>query len=407
MTTLSTMESELLEATNTVTLLESVGCLLDEIFSKRVKRLLRVDNSAATAMILGGPGSWRTRHLRVRCSFVREQVQQGLLDVALIEGRYQLADLATKMHPRTRLLDLLHQWGFDGFPEEDVQIQMLNVVMLSCLVLALEHLPRASASSSDTGVEKEPLRASGMDELLLVAGAVAIVAVVLWEAGKFLYRCCVKGARRQSKIHKLRELARLTAELEIERLESKEQSPSGTAVQEAVQEAFFEAMRSGGSEPPRQVPVATSSSSSSNRVAGRERDAVTPRASPLLHPRDSPGTHSVASSQDDDVTNFSDRTRLCKDVLSLMTCESLKVGLRTEGLTVSGLKADQVARLMLRLTPDPSFVVLGRALPTDRQLRFVLWLWRHRHLQGRCQLEWSDVFTKESASRWIHKWKEG
>ena len=249
---------------------------------------------------------------------------------------------------------------------------------------------------------------SGMDELLLVAGAVAVVAVVLWEAGKFLYRCCVKGARRQSKtkIHKLRELARLTAELDIERLESKEQPSSRIAVQEAVQEAFFEAARSGGSEPPRLLPVATSSSSSSNRVAGRERDAVTPRASPPLHPRDSPGTHSVASSQDDDVTNFSDRTRLCKDVLSLMTCESLKVGLRTEGLTVSGLKADQVARLMLRLTPDPSFVVLGRTLPTDRQLRFVLWLWRHRHLQGRCQLEWSDVFTKESASRWIHKWKK-
>ena len=137
-----------------------------------------------------------------------------------------------------------------------------------------------------------------------------------------------------------------------------------------------------------------------------EEEATTPRVMPSAPMRSSPGAHSIASSADDDPDNRSDRVRLCKDVLSLMTCDSLKTGLRTEGLTVSGLKGDLVARLAVRLIPDQNFVVLGRSLPSDRQLRFLLWLWRHRHLQGRCQLEWSDIFTKESISRWLHRWKE-
>ena len=93
MITLSTMESELLEATAAAVLLESVGSLLDEILGKRVKRVLRVDNSSATSMLQGGAGSWRTRHLKVRSGYLREQVTQGLLEVFHTEGRYQLADL--------------------------------------------------------------------------------------------------------------------------------------------------------------------------------------------------------------------------------------------------------------------------------------------------------------------------
>ena len=64
MITLSTMESELMEATTASVLLESIGCLLDEILGYRVGRVLRVHNSSATSMLLGGAGSWRTRHLK-------------------------------------------------------------------------------------------------------------------------------------------------------------------------------------------------------------------------------------------------------------------------------------------------------------------------------------------------------
>ena len=96
MITLSTVESELLEAITAAVLLESVGSLLDETLGRRVKRMLKVDNSSATSMLQGGAGSWRTRHLKVRSGYLREQVSQGLLEVLHTEGRYQSADLGTK-----------------------------------------------------------------------------------------------------------------------------------------------------------------------------------------------------------------------------------------------------------------------------------------------------------------------
>ena len=77
-----------------------------------------------------------------------------------------------------------------------------------------------------------------------------------------------------------------------------------------------------------------------------------------------------------------------------------------EGMTLSGLKPELVARLALKLLPDPSFAVPGRDLPTDRQLKYVLWLWKHKRLRARCNLQYQDVAKKESISRWIHAWKE-
>ena len=238
MVTLSTMESELLEATSAATLLECVGCLIDEIYGQRVPRHLRVDNSSATAMLCGGPGSWRTRHLRVRSAFVREQVQEGLLDVSHVEGRKQLADLATKMHPRARLLDLLVQWGFEGLPVDAVQQQMLQVLMVSCVALALDRIPRAEATTTDSASKKDPLASAGVDELLLVSGVVAALAVVVWELAKWFFRCLHRRVKKESKLKRLRELARLAAEVEIDRIEAEQRLPSSGEVRGTVQTAL-------------------------------------------------------------------------------------------------------------------------------------------------------------------------
>ena len=392
--TLSTMESELLEATTAAVLLESVGVLLDEVLGRRVQRFLRVDNSAATAMLQGGAGSWRTRHLKVRSGYVREQVAHGLLQVESVEGRYQLADLATKMHPRARLLDLLRQWGFEGMTVEDVCVQLARAVALHCILAALERVPQANGQP-DEEEPKAPLPSSGIDELLLVSGVVALVAVVLWELIKWLVRCIRRTTRRESKLRRLRELARLTAELEIERIEEHSQSAS-REVQEAVQ-AVVTAQGS-------QTPLRHA------RTEDRALESPRPRTPEQVHlepqTKSSPGNASSASSVGDDLTRHLDRERLCKDVLFLMHCDALKTGLRAEGMTLSGLKPELVARLALRLLPDPAFAVQGRVLPTERQLRYVLWLWKHGRLQMRCQLQWCDLYNRESISNWIRLWKE-
>ena len=228
---------------------------------------------------------------------------------------------------------------------------------------------------------------------------------MVWELFKWAFRCCSRSLRKQTKIQRLRELARLTAELEIERLQAQGSGDAGTEVQEAVHDVIANAVVQDSPEYVQPLEPRTNSQASSTRP-GTAEEPSTPRTMPAAVPLSSPGAVSTASSIDDDPTNLHDRARLCRDVLSLMTCESLKVGLRVEGLTVSGLKPDLVARLSVKLQPDPCFAVAGRQLPSDRQLRFVLWLWRHRRLQGRCQLEWADIFTRVSASNWISRWKE-
>ena len=161
-------------------------------------------------MLLGGAGSWRTRHLKVRSGYLREQAAHGLIQVEYTEGCFQLADLATKMHPRARLLDLLTQWGFEGMTPEDVCLKLARVVALHCLMVALERLPQVSGSEPEEET-KDPLPSSGVDELLLVSGVVALMAVLVWELVKWLVRCLKKAAKRESKLKRLRELARPAA----------------------------------------------------------------------------------------------------------------------------------------------------------------------------------------------------
>ncbi|CAE7907117.1 GIP, partial [Symbiodinium necroappetens] len=91
--TLSVMEAVLLEASTSTTRLENIGCLLDELVGAHVPRRLLVDNASAVAMIAGGPGSWRTRHLKVRSAKIREQVENLELLVEHVGGTGQLADL--------------------------------------------------------------------------------------------------------------------------------------------------------------------------------------------------------------------------------------------------------------------------------------------------------------------------
>ena len=120
----------------------------------------------------------------------------------------------------------------------------------------------------------------------------------------------------------MRELARLTAELEIERLEERSQAAPQEAqeVQEAVQTVL---VGQGNATPRRHV----------RREAQLCESPQVPVPDP--QPRSSPGGFSSASSVGDDILRSLDRERLCKDVLLLMTCEELKVGLRAEGLTLS------------------------------------------------------------------------
>ena len=187
--TLSVMESELYEASQTTLLLEHVGVLLDELCGERIKRTLRVDNTSAVAMLTGGAGSWRTRHLKVRSAYVREQVASGALEVQHIEGTLQLADLATKLHPQARLLELLRLWCFQGASLRQCETEQLKAACLTCLVMALLAQPAGAVRETDP----EPatrLQIIGLDEITIVTLLVCIAAIALWEAAKQDFADC-------------------------------------------------------------------------------------------------------------------------------------------------------------------------------------------------------------------------
>ncbi|CAE6961298.1 RE1, partial [Symbiodinium sp. CCMP2456] len=231
--TLSVMEAELLEASTATLLMENIGCLLDEICGSRVERKLFVDNASAVAMLVGGPGSWRTRHLKVRSARLREQVEAQELAVNHVNGTAQIADLATKMHPKMRLWELLSMWGFEGLPGDAVEALQSKATYLACLVLAMMCQP-----SEAKEVSAAPIQVAGMDELLFVTVLVCIATVAVWEAAKWAFQCVMKACKespKQRKLRRLREAARAAAEEEVDRavshrsMETEEPSTPPTA----------------------------------------------------------------------------------------------------------------------------------------------------------------------------------
>ena len=127
MATLFMMENELLKATQTAVLAEGIACLCDEFAGHRLERVLRVDNQVSTAMLQGGPGSRRTRHLKVLSAYIMEHVE-GLLTSKFVEGQRQLVDLATKPHPKARLWEL---FSATAAQQDSIIVAGLDELLLS------------------------------------------------------------------------------------------------------------------------------------------------------------------------------------------------------------------------------------------------------------------------------------
>ncbi|CAE7737175.1 GIP [Symbiodinium sp. CCMP2592] len=181
---LSIMESELYQATEAAVLMENIGVLLDELAAQTLPRVMKVDNASAVAMLDGGPGSWRTRHFKVRSAFLLERIQKKWLLVEHIEGILQKADLSTKVHPKLRLWALLKLWKF--LPSEAETMVWMRMLAAACVAKALEMVPKAEATSDDNEVSM--VSRAGVDDLLLFTLLACLVAVMVWEGLKMLSR---------------------------------------------------------------------------------------------------------------------------------------------------------------------------------------------------------------------------
>ena len=401
--TLSVCEAELVEGSNCALLLETMETLLRELQVYEGVPTLCIDNSAAGGLLAGSPGSWRTRHLRIRFSYTIERVKRGLLKVQHTPGDRQLADLPTKLHSRARLLDLMQLWNMQGLPELS-QRKVMGLVTLLVVLCAMMAVQSLVAEAKKVPV-KEPLEVAGAWELSFVLALSCFATVVCWEMLKWARSWCAQRllqSERSRSLQRLRDLARMAAEAEIDRCWTGASEAASQGVHDRVQQAVDRALGDNR----------TQSRAVQTDVSVTAREVSPPRSAHEAAPQPSPGAQSArsersdASSVQDETLRQSDRGRLCRDMIMLMTVENIKQGLRSEGLSLSGLKPELAGRLTVKLLPQTGFEVPGRRLPTDSQMRCVLWLWQHRRLQMRCNLVWSDLATKEAISRWIHHWKE-
>ena len=419
---MSVCEAELLEGSNCALLLESTMSMVRELLPDSVPPRMYIDNQAAGNLLNGSTGSWRTRHLRIRHSYVLDRVKSGHVVVEHIAGEDQPADLPTKMHSRGRLIHLLEAWGMVGLPELDARTT-LKGLKLGCVFLLLLAIQSLAVEAA-----KDPLPATGTMELFLMLMLTCVSAVALWELGKAVGNIVLPwfcGTRRTRKIRKLRELARVAAEAEVERWVESDDSPSTERIMQSVRRRIAmsseERQRARPTTPTRARPAtptrarpatptrarSTTPTTSSRASAPVGQETPAPRTPEVRPPMNASGSRMSVYGEVRPPTPPSpdrggqfERERVVKDTLGLMTVQNLKDGLTAEGLPTSGIKCDLVRRLGARLGDEPP----PSHLPTTRQLRYVLYTWRHKHLAGRTQLMWIHLATRTATSEWLARW---
>ena len=116
---LSSAECELISMLATMNIGESIGPLCEELLEDDLEHHLYGDNQAACRSFEESAANWRTRHLRMRAAAGRERVQLGTRSVMHIPEEYQLADIATKPLPGSRLAWLLQLMGIKAYDPDN------------------------------------------------------------------------------------------------------------------------------------------------------------------------------------------------------------------------------------------------------------------------------------------------
>ena len=147
--TMSTAESELMEAIEGLALGDAVDTLVSEHELEYTKRLW-VDNAAAVSVLSTNPCSWRTRHLRLRSHHLQWRLASADWLVAFLPGRFQVADLGTKHLPVQRVLELKEYLGM-GRPalEDEKSKKLLLFVTLGMGSMTLKGMDTSDLAAAE------------------------------------------------------------------------------------------------------------------------------------------------------------------------------------------------------------------------------------------------------------------
>ncbi|OLQ15613.1 Copia protein [Symbiodinium microadriaticum] len=181
--TMSTAESELVAICELATCLKSVEHLVAEVMAgdkmkaTEVFKAIHSDSQAALAVCGTAAGSWRTRHLRIRGSLVRELLEQADWTAHHTEGHVMLADLGTKALAADRFAFLTEKMRVVRKRHHDTKepankpARVKKLMLLLCLASLVEQADGAAMT------EQAPQDA--FDYQFLVVCMVAVVAI--WE----------------------------------------------------------------------------------------------------------------------------------------------------------------------------------------------------------------------------------
>ena len=410
MITLSTAEAELLAMLDGAVATKGIEAILADVGVQARSRTIASDSMAALS-ITSGSSSWRTRHLRIKAGWLQEQLSHGLYEAVHCPGERQPADLLTKALSAARIEDLLRWWGI-GKPRSttstattaSMRVSARALVAVLCCILmvsvkAANHDDRSSSMGRTIPLDYDM---AGMCMILLMV----LGAMMIWEGLRWLFIEAVTEWTPGSQKRKLRRLRRLqqattdAIEKELERLQqaggSGDRGSSSSTTSTPPVEGSEAQPRS---RPTPQVSEARRQMAVEDSEATIRRGRARPRTP---SPRASTFTFQTPSTWSPERNDPPGEVqRVAQDMCMLMTCEALREGLRTEGLPTSGLKEDQARRLGSRI----SELVDTAQGPTTKQMRYVLWLWRHRDLQGRHLLKYCEVADRTRISALIHLMK--
>ena len=113
--TLSTAESDLNEIVEGMNGGEAVAVIISAL-CQVVHKEVWTDSQSAAAISANEGGSWRTRHLKMRSGYARQQVMQGEWRIGHVPGQEIVADLGTKSLTSIRLDYLKEKLGMRTRP---------------------------------------------------------------------------------------------------------------------------------------------------------------------------------------------------------------------------------------------------------------------------------------------------
>ena len=132
--------------------------------------MVLVDNTAALGLATEAPGSGKTRHLKVRARYLRQETAAGRLQLRHVPGEDQAADMGTKPLAAPRLETLKRLWKMTRCREflqnltlsQQVAVKVVqgpgvNVAKMLILVVILSLI--AGVTSEEHGKDKAPVKA--------------------------------------------------------------------------------------------------------------------------------------------------------------------------------------------------------------------------------------------------------